>query len=65
MDVLIIETKTGKLAAKIPVIHQGMNYTRQNVSTSRDAWRCAVDDKTVEPNRRDEYSFQLVRPQMR
>ena len=61
MDVLVIETKTGKLAATVPIILQGMNYAPSEQEYFNEAWRCAVDDKTVGPNRRDEYSFQLVR----
>ena len=61
MDVLIIETKTGRLAAKIPVILQGLNYTPSEQEYFKEAWRCVMDDKTVDPNRRDEYSLQLVR----
>lgn len=62
MDVLIIETKTGKLIAKLSIILRGMNYMPSEQEYFTEAWRCAVEDKTVNPNRRDEYSFQLVRP---
>lgn len=62
MDVLIIETKTGRLIAKLPIILQGMDYASSEQEYFTEAWRCAVDDKTADPNRRDEYSFQLVRP---
>ena len=62
MDVLIIESKTGKLVAKLPIILQGMNYTPSEEEYFTTAWQCAVDDKTVDPNRRDKYSFKLVRP---
>lgn len=62
MDVSIIETKTGKLVATLPIILQGMNYTPSEEEYFTEAWRCAVDDKAVDPNRRDEYSFQLVHP---
>lgn len=60
MNVLIIETKTGKVVATIPVIHHGMNYTSSEQEYFNEAWRCAVEDNIVEPNRRFEYSFQLV-----
>lgn len=62
MDVSIIETKTGKLVATLPIILQGMDYTPSEEEYFTEAWRCAVDDKAVDPNRRDEYSFQLVHP---
>ncbi len=60
MDVLIIETKTGKPIATIPIVLQGMNYTPTEPEYFAKAWRCAVDDGTVEEAHRDEYSFQLV-----
>jgi hypothetical protein len=63
MDVLIVETKTGKVVAKLPVVLQGMNYTPSEQEYFTEAWRCAADDKTVDSKRRDEYSFQLVRPE--
>jgi len=62
VDVLIIEIKSGKLAAKIPVILQGMNYAPSEREYFEEAWRCAVEDKTVDANLREKYSFQLVRP---
>ena len=62
MDVLIIEMETGKLIAKLPIILRGMNYTPQEEEYFSAAWECAVEDKIVESNRRDKYSFQLVRP---
>lgn len=63
MDVTIIETKTGKLVARIPVVLQGLGYTPSELEYFATAWKCAVDDKTVDPDRRDEYSFQLGHPQ--
>lgn len=57
MEVLLIEVKTGKLAAKIPVILQGINYAPSEREYFEETWRCAVDDKTVDPDRRDKYSF--------
>lgn len=62
MDVSIIETKTGKLVATLPIILQGMNYIPSEEEYFTEAWRCAVEDKAVDPSRRDEYSFQLVHP---
>ena len=58
MNVLVIETKTGT----IPLIQHGMNYTPSEQEYFNEAWRCAVEDNIVEPNRRFEYSFQLVHP---
>ena len=60
MDVLIIETRTGRRIASIPVVLHGMNYTPTEQEYLAEAWRCAVDDGIVEAARCDEYSFQLV-----
>ena len=62
MDVLIIETETGRTVARIPVILQGMNYTPSEQEYFDLAWRNAVDDETVDEARRDAYSFRLIRP---
>jgi len=59
MNVLIIETKTGRLEAKIPTVMKGMNYAPSEQEYFNEAWRCAIDDKVVDPNRRGEYTFQL------
>jgi len=61
MDVHIIEIKTGKLAAAIPI-----NLTEQSRIPSEPeffatAWRVAVEDSRVDPAHRDDYSFRLVR----
>lgn len=59
MNVLIIETETGRLAATIPTVVKGMNYAPSEQEYFNEAWRCAIDDKVVNPNRRGEYTFQL------
>jgi hypothetical protein len=59
MNVLIIETKTGKLAASIPIVLQGMNYTPTEEQYYAEAWKCAVDDKSVDANRKKDYTFKL------
>lgn len=61
MNVLITETKTGKLAATIPIHMAGLNYTPSEQEYFAEAWQSAVEDKTVDPTRHDEYSFKLVR----
>lgn len=60
MNVLVIETKTGKVAVTVPVINHGISYTPSEQEYFNEAWRCAVEDNIVEPNRRFEYRFQLV-----
>lgn len=61
MNVLIVETETGKLVATVPVNLQGMNYKPSEQEHFDEAWRCAVADKIVEPSHRGKYSFQLIR----
>ncbi|MFM6682880.1 MAG: hypothetical protein ACKPHM_13645 [Dolichospermum sp.] len=62
MNVLVIETKTGKVVATVPVLHHGMNYTPSEQEYFSEAWQCAVEDNIVEADRRFEYGFQLVHP---
>jgi hypothetical protein len=59
MNVLIIEAKTGKVAASMRIDLQGMNYTPTEEQYFTEAWRCAVDDKAVDPSRKTHYTFQL------
>jgi hypothetical protein len=59
VNVLIIETKTNSLAATIPISMGALDYTPSEQEYFAEAWRCAVDDKTVDPTCRDEYSFRL------
>lgn len=60
MDVVITETETGKTVI-VPVILQGMNYTPSEQEFFNEAWRCAVDDATVDPSHRSKYSFRMAR----
>jgi len=61
MIVHVIEIKTGKIAAAIPIdlAEQGAIPSEQEFFAT--AWRCAVEDKSVDPDRREDYSFQLMR----
>ncbi len=61
MDVLIIEIKTGTVAARGPVTMAGQKHIPSELDYFAEAWRCAVEDKDVDSARRDEYSFRLVR----
>lgn len=62
MDVIIVETKTGELATRIPITLRAIGYLSSEVEYFNEAWNCAVQDKAVDPNRREDYSFQLVQP---
>ena len=59
MNVKIIETKNGKLVGAIPIRLVGLNYTPSNQEYFDEAWQAAVTDRTVDPARREEYSFRL------
>jgi|HubBroStandDraft_1064217.scaffolds.fasta_scaffold1286231_1 hypothetical protein len=59
-NIHIIDKKTGRLAATIPVQLQGMNYAPTEQEYVAEAWGCAVSDGTVDPKRKDDYSFKLV-----
>jgi len=61
MIVHVVEIKTGKIAAAIPINLAGQNYIPSEQAFFAEAWRCAVEDKSVDPNRREDYSFRLVR----
>lgn len=61
MRVHIIETKTGKLVADIPVVFlQGGNLNPTEKDAFDMAWKCAVDDKSVDPAKRADYTFGLI-----
>jgi hypothetical protein len=61
MDVHIIEIKTGKVAAAIPIDLAEQSRIPSEPEFFATAWRCAVEDSSVDPGRRDDYSFRLVR----
>lgn len=60
MKVLIIDTKAGKVDASILISIGGLNYTPTMEEYFADAWKSAVDDRLVDPNRKHEYKFELV-----
>lgn len=57
MNIQIRDKKTGKVVADIPVILQGMNYEPTQEQYFEEAWRCAVEDKSVVPNDKSDYEF--------
>jgi hypothetical protein len=61
MDVHIIEIKTGKIAASIPIDLAEHTPIPSEPEFFATAWRCAVEDSSVDPGRRHDYSFRLVR----
>jgi hypothetical protein len=61
MDVHIVEIKTGKVAAAIPIDLAEQNRIPSEQEFFETAWRRAVEVNSVDPARRDDYSFRLVR----
>jgi len=61
MIVHVVEIKTGKIAAAIQINLGSLNSIPSEQEFFAEAWRCAVEDKSVDPDRREEYSFRLIR----
>lgn len=59
MRVRIIELKTNRLITEIPVVLHGANYQPSEKEYFDTGWNCAVEDKSVDPARREEYRFEL------
>jgi len=60
MNVAIVETKTGKVVATIPVNLRGLNYTPSELEYFAAAWDSAVEDGTVDPKSKANYTFKFV-----
>jgi hypothetical protein len=58
-NVIITETKTGRVVAVYPTVLHGMNYTPNANEYIESAWEDAVADKMVDAKRRADYSFEL------
>jgi hypothetical protein len=61
VEVQIVEIKTGKVAASVPIDLAGHSRIPSEQEFFSTAWRAAVEAKNVDPDRRDEYSFRLAR----
>lgn|GEM_PF-1956159 len=57
----ITEIQTGKITAVIPIDLAQQNRIPSEPEFFASAWRCAVEDNRVDPARRDDYSFRLIR----
>lgn len=60
MRVLISDAKSGKVVADIPLTLLGANYSPTEKEHFDEGWKCAVEDKSVDPQKRAEYAFNLV-----
>ena len=48
------------MVSRLPVVLGGLNYEPTEVEYFTIAWQCAVDDKIVDQNFRDEYLLKLI-----
>lgn len=62
MNVMVIETKIGKVVANIPVNLRALNYTPSEQEFFAEAWESAVEDGAVDEKHRGDYTFKLVPP---
>ena len=60
MDVLIVETKTGNLAAMISLAAYGNSHKQYDLN--QRAWAVAVKSNAVDESRREDYCFRVRLP---
>ena len=60
MDVKIVEASTETLVIIYPVVLNAQNYKPSENEYFNEAWRCAVEDKLVTPDRRNEYRIAFL-----
>lgn len=58
-SVYILEKKTGRVVATIPVDMTGLSYTPSHQEYEAAAWEAAVDNGSVDPDRVSDYSFKI------
>lgn len=58
-NVHVVETKTGRVRASIPINMGSQNYTPTRQQCEAEAWAAAVSDRSVDPKRRADYSFEI------
>lgn len=57
MNVLIIETKSGKAIATYPIHIGALDHAPTEQEFFDSAWECAVEDELVSPARRADYTI--------
>lgn len=60
MRVSIIEKESGTIIATIPLVLGGLNYKPSEVEHFDEAWAAAVEDKLVDPTKRNNYTFKVL-----
>jgi hypothetical protein len=58
-NVSIIEKRTGKVVAIIPIQMSGVNHRPSKEEYEAAAWEAAADDGSVDPYRVSDYSFEI------
>jgi hypothetical protein len=61
MQVEIIDSQTRKVAASVPIVLAEGSGIPSEQEFFQQAWRAAVADASVDPQRRDDYTFRLLR----
>ncbi len=57
MNVVILDSETSKTVAVIPLNFQMIDSKTSEDDLINEAWRTALEDKSVIPSRRDMYKF--------
>lgn len=60
MNVKIIEAKSGKVIANVPVNLRALNYTPSEREYFSLAWESAVEDGDADEKCREDYTFKLA-----
>lgn len=60
MDVEVIESKNNKVVGVFSINLLGGNYHPSYEELYQEAWRCAIDDKLVDEDRKQDYTFRVI-----
>lgn len=60
MKIQIVDLASGRLVGEFLINLAGQNYTPIDQEYFNEAWKCAIDDNLVSPERRAEYHFSIV-----
>ncbi len=60
MDVQIFDCKNQKKVAVFTISLKGLNYQPTEAELFDEAWKCAIEDKLVDINRKFDYQFKLI-----
>ncbi|BBM03962.1 hypothetical protein [Microbulbifer sp. GL-2] len=60
MNVKILEKETGRIVATYPININGLHYQPTESDYISEAWKCAIEDRAVDPDKKTSYSFTLI-----